>query len=118
MSWLGNEVLDAALNYIDTNTTVLHICTQEPTVFGTLYSCGTKTPPTIGASGERTAGGREIEISAITDGEVTVTATATHFALVSGTVLIATGSLSASQAVTDGNDFTLAEFTIGIPDPA
>ncbi|MCK5783868.1 MAG: hypothetical protein KAH06_05435 [Desulfobacterales bacterium] len=118
MAKLGNEVLDAALNYIDTNTTVLHICTQEPTVFGTLYSCGTKTPPEISVSGERGAGGREIDISAITDGTVTATATATNYALVSGTVLIATGALSSSQAVTSGNTFTLDAFKIGIPDPA
>jgi hypothetical protein len=32
--------------------------------------------------------------------------------------LLATGSLASSQSVTSGNSFTLATFTIGIPDPA
>jgi hypothetical protein len=32
--------------------------------------------------------------------------------------LLATGALSANQSVTNGNTFTLASFTIGIPDPA
>jgi len=31
---------------------------------------------------------------------------------------LATGSLTASQAVTSGNTFTLGAFTVGIPDPA
>jgi hypothetical protein len=31
--------------------------------------------------------------------------------------LLATGSLTASQAVTSGNTFTLTSFDIGIPDP-
>jgi len=118
MAWLGNEVLDAALAYIDDNTTVLHICSTEPTVFGTLNSLGTKTPPVISTPADRSAGGREVTISSFSDGTVTGTGTVTHFALVSGSVLIATGSLSASQAVTSGNTFSLTEFTIGIPDPA
>jgi len=61
-----------------------------------------------------------VTIAAITDGAVTATGTATHYAIVDtvNSRLLATGSLSASQAVTNGNTFTLTSTTIGIPDPA
>lgn len=123
MAWLGNEVLDAALDLIDTTTENLYICSQEPTTFtaaSDTYKLGTKASPAISASGDRSGGGREITISAITDGSVTETGTASHWALTddSGSILLATGSLSATQSVTSGNTFTLTEFTIGIPDPA
>ena len=118
MSWLGNEVLDAALDYIDDNTTVLHICSAEPTVFGTLNSLGTKTPPIIDTPEPGDTSGRKVIVNSFSDGSVTGTGTATHYALVSGSVLIATGSLTSSQGVTSGNTFSLSEFTIGIPDPA
>jgi hypothetical protein len=73
----------------------------------------------VGNPADRAGGGREVEVAAISDGEVTGTGTASHWAITDGSsVLIAAGALSASQAVTDGNTFTLAAFKIGIPDPA
>jgi len=123
MAWLANEVLDAALNYIDTNAENLYICSQEPTTYTaaqTTYKLGTKAGPTIAASGEGTPNGRSILISTITDGTVNATGTATHFAITdnSASILLATGALSASQAVTSGNTFSLTSFVILIPDPA
>jgi hypothetical protein len=51
---------------------------------------------------------------------VTGTGTASHYAIVDtvNSRLLAAGALSAPQAVTDGNVFTLTAFDIGIPDPA
>jgi len=123
MAWLANEVLDAALNYIDTNAENLYICSQEPTTYTaaqTTYKLGTKASPTISASADGTPNGRSITISAITDGTVSATGTATHFAITdnSASLLLATGALSASQSVTSGNTFSLTSFTVRIPDPA
>jgi hypothetical protein len=58
-----------------------------------------------------------VTIAAITDGIVTATGTATHWAITdtANSRLLATGSLSASQVVTNGNMFTLGAFDIGIP---
>lgn len=124
MAWLANEVLDAALSYIDTNTENLYICSQEPTTFAgasSTYKLGTKaiTAGDIAAPTDDTSG-RKIVISAISDGTVNTTGTATHFALTddSASLLLATGSLSGSQVVTLGNTFTLTAITVGIPDPA
>lgn len=126
MAYLNDEVFDSGLDWLDTNGTRLDICTQEPTTYGQAttkdtYSVGYKTSISIAAPSDRGAGGRECVISAITDGTVscTGTKTATHWAITNGSdTLVATGALSAGQDVTDGNTFTLAQFAIGIPDPA
>lgn len=123
MSWLSYTVLDAALGYIDTNTENLYICSQEPTTFAgasSTYKLGVKATPEILAPSDRSGGGREITVSAITDGSVTATGTATPFAITddSASLLLATGSLSASQVVTANNSFSLTAITVGIPDPA
>lgn len=124
MATLHNSVFDSGLGWLDTNGTRLDICSQEPTTYGQAtaggtYSLGNKTGIAIAAPSDRAGGGREVVISAITDGTVTDTGTATHWAITNGSdTLVATGALSASQAVTDGNTFTLTSFAIGIPDPA
>jgi len=122
MAFISDAALDAALAVVAA-ADVLHICSQEPTTFTeatSTYTLGNKAAPTIGAAGDRVAagGGRKRTVAEITDGDVTGTGTATHWALTTaaGSVLQATGALSASQAVTDGNPFTLAAFDIGVPD--
>ena len=124
MASLGNEVFDSGLGYIDTNGTRLDITSQEATTYseattaGT-FSLGSKTGLNVGAPADRGGGGREVTVPAISDGTVSTNGTATHWAITDGTsVLIATGSLAASQSVTATNTFTLTSFTIGIPDPA
>jgi len=122
MPWVNDNVLDSGLNWIDTNGTRLDICSQEPTSYGEAttdgtYSLGNKTGITISTSADRSPSGREVTISAISDGTVTETGTATHWAITDGSsALIATGALSSSQSVTDTNTFTLTAFAIGIPD--
>ena len=51
----------------------------------------------------------------ITGGSVTGSGTAAYWAITdAASVLVATGALSSSQAVTSGNTFSLASFTIRI----
>jgi len=123
MASLHDDVFDSGLNIIDTNTENLYICSADPGITWAniaSYGLGNKATPTISAPADRTGGGREVTVSAITDGSVTGTGTATHYALTddSATKILASGSLSASQAVTSGNTFTTTEFKVGIPDPA
>ena len=96
----------------------MHICSQEPTVVGTLYSLGNKASIALGAAGAGTPSGRKTTVPAITDGTVTGNGTATHWALIDAgaTVLVATGQLNASQVVSSGNVFTLAAFDITLLD--
>jgi len=121
MPLIADYIFDLALAELDTNATHLYICSQEPTTFTeatSTYALGVKTSLNIGAPADRGGGGRKVTVASITDGSVTGTATATHWAITktTGSTLMATGSLSAGQAVTNGNTFTLAAFDIGIPD--
>ena len=120
---LHDRVFDNGLTVLDTEADKLYITSSQATTYTeaiTTYALGVKNTPTVSAPADRTGGGREVTVSAITDGSVTASGTATHYALVdqSNSRLLATGSLSASQAVTSGNTFTLTSFKIGIPDPS
>lgn len=120
MALLADYILDLALSELDTATATLYITSAEATNYtqaSSTYKLGTKTSLSIGAPGDRTPNGRKVTVAAVTDGVVDSTGTATHWAITkSGTTLMATGSLSASQSVTAGNTFTLAAFDIGVPD--
>jgi len=123
MATLNDRVFDNGLTVLDTEANAIHITSQEATDYTDATSTstlGNSTSLSIGAPADRSGGGREVTVAAITDGSVTGTGTASHYAIVDtvNSRLLATGSLSASQAVTSGNSFTLASFTIGIPDPA
>ena len=124
MAYLHDNVLDQGINYIDTNISDLYIVSQTNV---TSYSDATNTSgsmvgqegsPVCSAPGDGDTSGRKITISAVTAGSVLATGTARGWALVydSGSILLASGSLSASQSVTNGNPFTLSAIDIEIPD--
>lgn len=120
-AYINPNVYDNGLVTL-TNATgkVLHITSSQPANYAGVagVSLGTKSGPTVGSPAARTPSGRKVTISAISDGVVSATGTASHFALVDGSLLLAAGPLSSSQAVTNGNPFSLAAIDIGIPDPA
>ena len=123
MATLNDRVFDNGLTVLDTEANAIHITSQEATTYAnatSTYTLGNSTSLSIGAPQDRTGGGREVVVATITDGSVTGTGTATHYAIVDtvNSRLLATGSLSASQSVTSGNTFTLSSVSIGIPDPA
>jgi hypothetical protein len=118
MPLISDEVFDQGLDYADTNGTRIDICSSEPANFAGIaaVSLGNATVNT-GATQNGATDGRRVIVPAITTGSVTGTGTATHWALSNGTaILVATGPLSASQAVTSGNTFTLDAISIGIRD--
>jgi hypothetical protein len=120
MAYINDEVFDQGLDYADTNGTRIDICSQEPTTYAeatSTYTLGNKTGLNTGATQNGASSGRRVIVPAITDGSVTGTATATHWALTDGaSILVATGQLSSSQAVTNGNVFTLDAISITIAD--
>ena len=121
MATLSNNVFDSGLSYITSNADELHICSAEPTSYAeatSTYTLGNDSI-TVGSPQDRGAGGREVVVPSVSAGSVTGSGTATHFAVVDtvSSELLATGSLSASVAVTSGNNFALTSFEIGIPDP-
>jgi hypothetical protein len=123
MATLNDRVFDNGLTVLDTEANKIVITSQEATTYteaNATYALGDSTSLSIGAPQDRTAGGREVVVAAITDGSVTGTGTATHYAIIDtvNTRLLATSTLTASQAVTSGNTFTLSSVSVGIPDPA
>lgn len=123
MATLNDRVFDQGLSVLDLEANAIHVTSQEATAYAdatSTYSLGNSTSLSIGAPANRTGGGREVTVAQITDGSITGTGTATHYAIVDtvNSRVLATGALTASQSVTTGNTFTLASFKIGIPDPS
>ena len=123
MATLNDRVFDFGLSVLDLEANRIDITSAEATTYTEATSTltlGNSTSLSIGAPQDRSGGGREVIVAATTDGSVTGTGTATHYAIVdtANSRLLATGSLTASQSVTSGNTFTLSSVAIGIPDPA
>jgi hypothetical protein len=121
MATLDNRVFDNGLTVLDTEANVIHITSAEATSFANVstVTLGNSPSLSIGAPQDRSGGGREVIVAAITDGSATGTGTASHYAIVDtvNSRLLATSTLTASQSVTDGNTFTLSSVAVGIPDP-
>lgn len=118
--FLNDLVLDNGLSVLTNGGTRIDICSSEPTTYAqatSSLSLGNKTGVSIGAPGARTPNGRKVTVSAVSGGSVTVNGTAGFYAITDpgNSRLLAAGPLSASQAVTAGNQFSLASFDIGIP---
>ena len=119
MAFIADTVFDNGLTVVDTNGTRLDICSAEPTTYAQATSTLTLGNDTVntGAPTNGATDGRRVIVPAITAGTVTGTGTAAFWALTNGSnTLYATGSLSASQAVTNGNTFSLDAVSITIRD--
>lgn len=122
MSYLTDNALDGGLDYLTANGNRLDICSQEPATYteaSSTYSLGSKAGASVGAAQAGDTSGRKVVVAAVTDGAVSGSGSASHWALSysTGTELLAANSLAASQAVTSGNTWTLPAFDIEFPDP-
>ena len=122
MTYLSNRVYDNGLTTVAEATEIV-VCNALPTTYAAANSTnrlGGKLNPTVSAPQNRPGGGRQVEIGSVSDGDITVTGSATHWALIdsANNRLLAAQDLTTSQAVTAGNTFSLSSFTIGIPSPA
>jgi len=125
MATISDYVLDAALSKLDVEANAIYLCSLEPTTYASATSTNAlgnasgANYPGIGAPVNGTPNGRAVSSTAVTNGVITGTGTATHFAIVDtvNSRLLATGDLNASQSVNTGNTFTMTSFTVRIPDP-
>lgn len=116
---IADSVFDAALNFLETNGTVVHITSADPTNWAGLaaVTLGNETGcdytgPSDGTSGRKTI------LNAITSGTVTGSGTASHFVITNGSdAVYVVQELNATQGVTSGNVFTLTAATIQLSDP-
>lgn len=123
MAFIADIVFDSGLSYADTNGIRIDICSAEPTTYGLATTAGANSlgsaTVNTGAPEAGATDGRRVIVPAISNGTVSTTGTATHWALTdNASVLIATGALTASQAVTAANTFTLDAISITIRDAA
>ena len=123
MATLNDRVLDNGLTVLDTEANRVDICSSEPTTYAAATSTltlGNEPSISISAPADASPNGRKVTLAAIAGATVTGTGTATHYAITDtgNSRLLATGSLSSSQAVTAGNTFSLTASDIRIPDPA
>lgn len=121
-AYVHPDVQDNGIQVIKDYTENLYICNAQPTTFteaSSTYKLGTKSAPTIG-NPENATSGRKVVVSAISDGSVSATGTATWFALTddSASKLLVAQALASSVSVTNGNLFTLTSLAINIKDPA
>jgi hypothetical protein len=123
MPYLDARVLDNGLTVLDTESTTLHICSAEPTGFSNVATVTlgnvALSAGDVSAPGAGSPNGRQVTVAAKTGGSVTGTGTAAHWAITDTTNsrLLAANALAASQAVTTGNTFSTASYTIRIPAP-
>lgn len=118
MALIADSVLDTALQVMTTNGDTINICSSEPANFAAIAAANLgNATVTTGSPQNGDTDGRKVVVGAISNGSVTGTGTATHWALSDGTAtLYASGSLTASQTVTNGNTFTLDAINITIRD--
>jgi hypothetical protein len=119
MPLIADYILDLALAELDTATSTLHLCSGEPANYAGIAAVllGAKTSLSIGAPADRTPNGRKVTVASFSDGSVSATGTASHWAISkSGSTLMVAGALASPQSVTNGNTFSLPAFDIGIPD--
>ena len=125
--WQIDAMLDAALQYLEDNATIMTVCSAQPANYAeatTTYDGGASkykiadiaidssdfTGPADG-----TTNGRKTTINQQADVPVDATATATHIALSSGTTLLYVTTCT-SQALTSGNTVTIPAWSIEIAD--
>lgn len=122
MALLGDYILDNGLTYLDTGATHFYLNSAEPSTYTAASSTnklGTKNFGAGNCFGAPAAGspnGRKVTSATFSDGTVDSSGTATHWSCTDGSRLLATNSLSASQAVTSGNTWGItSSFDIRIP---
>ena len=121
--FINDDILDDLSSLASAANRRVDICyAQEPTTYTeatSTFSCGNKTGLSMTALADGTVDGRKVSTPAITDGSVTATQTAGWWGLTdASSVLHAAGALSATQAVTSGNTFTLDAIAITNRDAA
>jgi len=121
VAMVENLYLDAGGTAAQASISAIMICSSEPTTYASAtttallgsynFTAGSAfTGPSAGTSPT----GRKLVSNAITAGTITTTGTASWWAAVGTASLYAHGLISAAQAVTAGNTFTLGSFEIRI----
>lgn len=121
MAFLIDTVFDSGLTVLDTNGTRMDITTSEISAWASLAAATLGNATVNTGAPENATSGRKVVVPAITgtDGSVTADGLAAFWCLSNGTdTVYAAGPLTATQTVTNGNNFTLDAVEINILDAA
>ncbi len=124
MTFISDNMLDAALNYMVTHGDRMDICSQEPanvTEATSTYSLGNKTGVSAGAPENGDSSGRKSTIEAVAGGTVTDEDLATHwgFSKMTATAeLLVANSIASPQNVYTANPWSMGAVAVTMPDPA
>lgn len=118
MAFVNDSALDAALSWIQTNGTTLHICSSEPASYAGIAAVELASAPiTIGSPADRSPNGREVTVPAVSADAVDTSGNSTHYAISNGTdTLVATNATAGTVALSDTGTYNTSTFTIGLPD--
>jgi len=113
MTYVHSDILDSALLEIVRFATELHICSSEPVDRSDVLtkSLGIMKPLLIDGPSSSLEG-RVLEINPSSQGIVTQTGTATHYAIIDDSRLLISNSLSAPEEVTENSTFFLEDLFI------
>jgi hypothetical protein len=118
-----DDVIDGGPDYVLANGDELWLCNAEPDTYTeavTTFAVGSKSAPSLSKT-NGTTDGRAARVAAFTDGAISATDTASHWAIVDAgaTKLLLAGALTAPQGVTSGNPFSMSAFNAyTVRDPA
>lgn len=119
--WQNDLMLDAALDYIKNNATVLTVCSAQPTTYAEATSTYKLADVTVDSTDFTHANGdtsgRKTTVAAQSAVPIDTTGTATHIALCSGTVLLYVTTCT-SQALTSGGTVDVPAWDIELADAA
>ena len=110
MNYLSATIKDASLTLLATTGNTMHLCSAAPTTFleaTTTLNLATKTALAYTAVTGGTGDTRKVSTVAFTDGVNDATGTATHWAIVSGTELLAVGEFLVPQELVFPGSFSM-----------
>ena len=113
-----DAMLDAALGYIDTNMTTLHVNTEQPATRAAAISDSLATVTIDSSDGTIADGdtsGRKLTIAQQASLTIDASGTATHVSVIDGSNLLYVTTCT-SQALTMGGEVTIPAWDIEIAD--
>lgn len=116
--WANDLVMDAALDYVATATQLL-VCTSQPADRAAAIAAAVATTNLTAAftKADGDTNGRKVTIAAQNGLTVAANGTATHVALIDGSILLYV-TICTPQAVTSGNMINVPAWKIEISDPS
>lgn len=120
--FVADAVLDAALNHIKNNAALLTVCSAQPTTYAEATATFKLADVAIDSSdftgpADGDVSGRKIAVNAQNGVTVDSTGTATHVAIVSGSVLLYVTTCT-SQGIVATSTIDVPAWDIEILDPA